>query len=65
MRRQTPDAGYIDPVPVQEIDVDQLAARCRDQLASFKLPRAFVRVDALPKTALGKVQKHLLPKAGA
>jgi malonyl-CoA/methylmalonyl-CoA synthetase len=46
------------------LDVDQLAARCRDQLASFKLPRAFVRVDALPKTALGKVQTHLLPKAG-
>jgi malonyl-CoA/methylmalonyl-CoA synthetase len=30
-------------------------------LASFKVPRAFVRVDALPRNALGKVQKHLLP----
>ena len=30
-------------------------------LASFKVPRGFVRVDALPRTALGKVQKHLLP----
>ena len=30
-------------------------------LASFKVPRAFVRVEALPRTALGKVQKHLLP----
>ncbi len=29
--------------------------------ASFKRPRAYVRVDALPRTALGKVQKHLLP----
>src|SRR5690606_24220219 len=34
---------------------------CRAQLASFKRPRAFVRVEALPRTALGKVQKHLLP----
>ena len=33
----------------------------RKALASFKIPRAFVRVDALPRTALGKVQKHLLP----
>ena len=33
----------------------------RSQLASFKVPRAFVRVDGLPRTALGKVQKHLLP----
>ena len=33
----------------------------RSQLASFKVPRALVPVDALPRTALGKVQKHLLP----
>jgi len=32
----------------------------RTQLASFKQPRAFVRVAAIPRTALGKVQKHLL-----
>ena len=38
-----------------------LGEQCRRQLASFKVPRAFVRVDALPRTALGKVQRHLLP----
>jgi malonyl-CoA/methylmalonyl-CoA synthetase len=38
-----------------------LKFRLGTQLASFKLPRAFVRVDALPRTALGKIQKHLLP----
>jgi len=43
------------------LDEHELTARCRAQLASFKTPRAFVRVDALPRTALGKVQKHLLP----
>jgi malonyl-CoA/methylmalonyl-CoA synthetase len=31
------------------------------QLASFKLPRRYLRVSTLPRTALGKVQKHLLP----
>ena len=39
-----------------------LEALCRAKLASFKVPRAFVPVAALPRTALGKVQKHLLPK---
>jgi len=34
---------------------------CRKSLASFKVPRAFIRVDSLPRNALGKVQKHLLP----
>jgi malonyl-CoA/methylmalonyl-CoA synthetase len=36
-------------------------AHLRTQLASFKIPRGIVRVDSLPRTALGKVQKHLLP----
>jgi malonyl-CoA/methylmalonyl-CoA synthetase len=43
------------------IDPAALDASCRKVLASFKIPRGFVRVDALPRTALGKVQKHLLP----
>ena len=41
-------------------DAAALDAALRAQLASFKVPRRFVRVDALPRTALGKVQKHLL-----
>lgn len=39
---------------------EQLIAHCRDQLASFKVPRRVVFVDRLPRTALGKVQKQLL-----
>jgi acyl-CoA synthetase (AMP-forming)/AMP-acid ligase II len=45
----------------ESLDVADIEATCRTQLASFKVPRAFVRIDALPRTALGKVQKHLLP----
>jgi malonyl-CoA/methylmalonyl-CoA synthetase len=52
-------------VPVAYIvgafDAETLERICREQLASFKVPRAFVRVDSIPRTALGKVQKHLLP----
>ena len=44
------------------VDVDGAASiAAARSLASFKVPRAFVRVDALPRNALGKVQKHLLP----
>jgi malonyl-CoA/methylmalonyl-CoA synthetase len=43
-------------------DADALEAYCREQLASFKVPRRFVRVESIPRTALGKVQKHLLPR---
>lgn len=45
-----------------ELDEAVLEGVCREKLASFKLPRAFVKVDSLPRTALGKVQKRLLPK---
>ncbi|HEX3579628.1 MAG TPA: AMP-binding protein [Thermoanaerobaculia bacterium] len=41
-------------------DADALERACRENLASFKLPRRFVQVDSIPRTALGKVQKHLL-----
>jgi malonyl-CoA/methylmalonyl-CoA synthetase len=43
-----------------DADEAALEAACRRQLASFKVPTAFVRVEALPRNALGKVQKHLL-----
>ncbi|MFN8811911.1 MAG: class I adenylate-forming enzyme family protein [Acidobacteriota bacterium] len=39
-----------------------LAEKCRHSLASFKVPRRFHTIDALPRNALGKVQKHLLPR---
>ncbi len=42
-------------------DAAALEEVCRRSLASFKVPRAFVQVEALPRNALGKVQKHLLP----
>ena len=42
-------------------DVATLEAACRQHLASFKVPRAFITVESLPRTALGKIQKHLLP----
>jgi malonyl-CoA/methylmalonyl-CoA synthetase len=44
------------------IDPAELERRCRAKLASFKVPRSFIPVDRLPRNAMGKIQKHLLPK---
>jgi malonyl-CoA/methylmalonyl-CoA synthetase len=50
---------------VGDFDAAELERRCRAQLASFKVPRRFVRVESLPRTPLGKVQKHLLREGGS
>ncbi len=44
------------------VDEETLVVYCRSQLASFKLPRRFHYIEALPRNAMGKVQKHLLPR---
>jgi malonyl-CoA/methylmalonyl-CoA synthetase len=56
VRGEVPVAFYVG-----DADPGRLEQTCRDQLASFKVPRQFIRVDSIPRTALGKVQKHLLP----
>ena len=48
----------------ESFDPADMEARCRNRMASFKVPRKFVTVEALPRNALGKVQKHLLPGQG-
>jgi len=42
------------------IEAVDLEGRCREQFASFKVPRAFHVVERLPRNAMGKIQKHLL-----
>ena len=63
MRRQTPDAGYIDPVPVQEIDVDQLAARLADgaRLVDVREPDEYTggHVPGAVLVPLATVPEHL------
>jgi len=52
--------AYIVPASDDGIDEEALSACCREQLAGFKAPRKIIRVEALPRNALGKVQRHLL-----
>lgn len=46
------------------LNLAEIEVRCRAKLASFKIPREFIAVDKLPRNAMGKIQKHLLPKRG-
>jgi malonyl-CoA/methylmalonyl-CoA synthetase len=72
--REATVCGVSDPirgeVPVAYVVADAafdeaaVLAHLRTQFASFKIPRAIVRIDSIPRTALGKVQKHLLPAFG-
>jgi malonyl-CoA/methylmalonyl-CoA synthetase len=63
-RRGEVPVAYIvadDMTDPKELE-NALEEACRKSLASFKVPRAFVRVESLPRNALGKVQKHALPQ---
>jgi malonyl-CoA/methylmalonyl-CoA synthetase len=59
VRGEVPVAYLVAKGPV---NLEEIEARCREKLASFKIPRSFVMVDQLPRNALGKVQKHLLER---
>ncbi|MDQ6739154.1 MAG: o-succinylbenzoate--CoA ligase, partial [Actinomycetota bacterium] len=46
--------------PGAEVTADELAAFCRERLASFKVPKVFEFVDELPKGGTGKILKARL-----
>ena len=42
---------------VGDVDLDELKAWARERLAPAKRPKVYVRYDALPHTATGKMQR--------
>jgi fatty-acyl-CoA synthase len=52
--------AYVIPRPGCRADAEALTAHLLTQLARFKVPREFVFVQDLPRTALGKVQHFKL-----
>lgn len=60
-RRGEVPVAYV--VADDDVDLGALQSACAASLASFKAPRAVIRVDALPRNALGKLQRHRLPAA--
>jgi fatty-acyl-CoA synthase len=52
--------AYIVPAPGREITADLVIGHCLARLAKFKVPSTVIITDTVPRTASGKVQKHLL-----
>ncbi|AUH68586.1 MULTISPECIES: class I adenylate-forming enzyme family protein [Gordonia] len=49
-----------EPADSGEARSEEIQSWARERLAGFKAPKSVVVVDALPKTATGKIQKHLM-----
>jgi Acyl-CoA synthetases (AMP-forming)/AMP-acid ligases II len=47
-------------VPREALTSDELDQHCRERLAAYKCPKAFVMVESLPKSAVGKILKREL-----
>jgi len=67
-----PDADGLDrtvacvvPRDGQIVDAEALVAWCREGLASFKRPRHVLSIDAIPRTATGKVQRFVVRELAA
>ena len=67
-----PDPKYIEAVCAvvvarrgASLTEEEVVEHCRAHLAGYKKPRYVICVDALPKTASGKVQKYLLRESYA
>ncbi len=52
--------AVIVPMPGSQPDPDQIIAYCRERLAAYKAPKKVIFVAAMPRNALGKVQKAQL-----
>ena len=53
-------AAAVVPLADAELDADAIVRGLEPALARFKLPRRIFLLDALPRNAMGKVQKNLL-----
>ncbi len=49
--------AFVERAPGAELDGESVIAWCRGKVASFKVPRHVVFVDAFPMTASGKIRK--------
>ena len=53
-------AAFLVRKPGTSVTEEQINAHCRGQLGKFEVPKAVKFMDALPVTATGKMQKHVL-----
>ena len=62
---RTPDGleatiAFVVPVTGQAVDPASMIEHCRERMAAFKRPREVRVLEALPKTATGKIQRYAL-----
>jgi long-chain acyl-CoA synthetase len=55
--------AFVVRKPGATCDEEAIIAHCRARLGGFEVPKAVRFVDALPATATGKIQKHMLRHA--
>ena len=53
---------YYTQKPGETADIDALKALCRQRLADYMVPSFFMRVDAIPLTPNGKINRKALPE---
>ncbi len=54
--------AFVVPAPGASVDFADLRAHAANLLASYKVPRFWQTIDALPHTPTTRVAKHLLPQ---
>ncbi|WP_428506733.1 AMP-binding protein [Pseudonocardia sp.] len=52
--------AVVVPKPGATIDAEALRARLRERLDGYKVPKAVIVVDELPRTSTGKIQKNVV-----
>lgn len=52
--------AFVVPAAGAGVDEAELEALCREHLVAYKVPVAFRRIDAVPRTEVGKVQRAAL-----
>jgi long-chain acyl-CoA synthetase len=52
--------AFVVPRPGETIDPAGLIAALKGRLDGYKVPKAVILVDQLPKTSTGKIQKNVV-----
>jgi fatty-acyl-CoA synthase len=52
--------AFVVAKPGRVVDPGALASHCTARIARYKVPKEFLLTEALPRTASGKIQKHIL-----
>ncbi|MBI4292143.1 MAG: AMP-binding protein [Betaproteobacteria bacterium] len=50
--------AVIVPSPGHKLSTDEMIAHCRKRIGGYKIPRRMAFVDALPRSAIGKIMKQ-------